>query len=154
MLFPPGLPMTVMKTSNDDFRRMYEVTAFGTLLMTRAFARPMIEQKHGSIFSVLPSGLLMRPEDDGYVYLRPNSREQPYTSAKAALANGMCYLGDELRQDNVAANALVPGHTRTSGFDRSPKCEYGQARVRSRPRCPGVAHRPGSTFRWPTRPWL
>ncbi len=125
MLFPPGLPMTVMKTSNDDFRRMYEVTVFGTLLMTRAFARPMIEQKHGSIFSVVTSGLLMRPEDDGYVYLRPNSREQPYTSAKAALANVMCYLGDELRQDNVAANALVPGHTRTSGFD-----EQAEGRVK------------------------
>lgn len=117
ILFPPGLPMTVMQTSNDDFRRMYEVTVFGTLLMTRAFARPMIEQKHGSIFSVVTSGLLMRPEDDGYRYLRPSSREQPYTSAKAALANIMCYMGDELREDNVAVNAFVPGHTRTSGYE-------------------------------------
>jgi NAD(P)-dependent dehydrogenase (short-subunit alcohol dehydrogenase family) len=117
ILFPPGLPVTVMQTTNDDFRRMYEVTVFGTLLMTRAFARPMIVQKRGSIFSVVTSGLLMIPEEDGFRYLRPNSREQPYTSAKAALANIMCYMGDELREDNVAVNAFVPGHTRTSGFE-------------------------------------
>lgn len=117
ILFPPGLPMKVLQTSNDDFRKMYEITVFGTLLMTRAFARPMIEQKRGSIFSVVTSGILMRPEEDGYRYLRPSSREQPYTSSKAALANIMCYMGDELRDDNVAVNAFVPGHTRTSGYE-------------------------------------
>jgi NAD(P)-dependent dehydrogenase (short-subunit alcohol dehydrogenase family) len=124
-LFPPGLPTTVLESTNDHFRRMYEVTVFGTLLMIRTFARPMIDQRGGSIFSVVTSGLLMRQDGDGYVYLRPNSREQPYTSAKAALANIMCYLGDELREHNVAANAFVPGHTRTSGFD-----EQWQARMK------------------------
>ena len=117
ILFPPGLPVTVMQTGNDDFRKMYEVTVFGTLLMTRIYAQPMIEQKRGSIFSVITGGVLMRPDVNGYRYLRPNSREQPYTSAKAALANIMCYLGDELQPDNVAVNAFAPGHTRTSGFD-------------------------------------
>ncbi len=29
----------------------------------------------------------------------------------------MGYLGDELREYNVAVNSLFPGHTRTSGFE-------------------------------------
>ncbi|HEX6512285.1 MAG TPA: SDR family NAD(P)-dependent oxidoreductase, partial [Chloroflexota bacterium] len=117
VLFPPGRPMTVLETTNDDFRRMYEVTVFGTLLVTRCFVRAMIEKKQGSIMSTVTSGIVMQDVEHGWTYLRPNSREQPYTSAKAALASIMGYLGDELREHNVAVNAIVPGHTRTSGFD-------------------------------------
>ena len=27
------------------------------------------------------------------------------------------YLADEVRKDNVAVNIMIPGHTRTTGFD-------------------------------------
>ena len=48
---------------------------------------------------------------------RPNSIEMPYQSTKAALLTMMYYLADEIKKDNVAVNLMVPGHTRTTGFD-------------------------------------
>ncbi len=35
------------------------------------------------------------------------------------------YLADEVKDQNVAVNILVPGHTRTTGFD-----EQNRARLR------------------------
>jgi len=125
-LFPPGGPITILETSNADFHKMYEVTVFGTLLVTRAFVRPMLENKRGSIFSVISSGALMRSDGGAYTLWRPNSREQPYMSAKSAVANIMCYLGDELREQNVAVNAFVPLHTRSTGFE-----EWADAREKT-----------------------
>jgi NAD(P)-dependent dehydrogenase (short-subunit alcohol dehydrogenase family) len=49
--------------------------------------------------------------------LRPNSREVPYQPAKAAILCAMFYLADEVKEYNVAVNVVVPGHTRTTGFD-------------------------------------
>ncbi len=125
VLFPPSGRTTVLGITNDDFRKSYEVTIFGTLLVTRYFVQPMIRQQRGSIIATVTSGILMHPEGDAYAYLRPSSREQPYTSAKAAVANIMAYLVDELREHNVAVNCIVPGHTRTSGFD-----EQNEARAK------------------------
>ncbi len=55
-----------------------------------------------------------------------NSQEMPYQSAKAALATLSFYLADEVKKDNVAVNVLVPGHTRTTGFD-----EQNLARIKA-----------------------
>ncbi|MBV8087718.1 MAG: SDR family oxidoreductase [Chloroflexi bacterium] len=126
-LFPPGGPVKVLETTNEHFRRMYDVTVFGTLNVTRAFVRPMITQRRGSIFTVISSGALMRSEGGAYAWWRPDSREQPYMSAKSAIANIMGYLGDELRADNVAVNTFVPLHTRSTGFD-----EWADAREKGR----------------------
>jgi NAD(P)-dependent dehydrogenase (short-subunit alcohol dehydrogenase family) len=41
----------------------------------------------------------------------------PYQSSKAALATLSFYLADEMRGNNVAVNIVIPGHTRTTGFD-------------------------------------
>jgi NAD(P)-dependent dehydrogenase (short-subunit alcohol dehydrogenase family) len=41
----------------------------------------------------------------------------PYQSTKAALQTMMFYLADEVKEKNVAVNIMVPGHTRTTGFD-------------------------------------
>lgn len=117
LLFPPSGRATVMAASNDDFIESFKGNVLGSLLVTRYFAGPMIERHRGSIMATVTSGLVMHQEGAAYAYLRPNSREQPYTSAKAALANIMGYLGDELREYNVAANAFFPGHTRTTGFE-------------------------------------
>lgn len=126
LLFPPSGKATVLTASNEDFLKSYTGNIFGTLNMTRWFSRPMIERGRGSIMATVTSGLAMHPEGAAFAYLRPNSREQPYTSAKAALANIMGYLGDELREHNVAANAFFPGHTRTSGFDEQNEARRQQ----------------------------
>jgi len=124
-LFPPGGPVSILDdTTNNDFRKMYEVSVFGTLLVTRYFVQPMRKQKSGSIFSVASNGVLLRSEDGAYSLFRPTSREQPYMSSKAALTNVMCFLGEELREENIAVNILLPLHTRSTGFDEWEKAYF------------------------------
>ncbi len=115
-LFPPTGRMTTLETKDSDYERMFGVNVFGTLKVTRAFVRPMIEQKRGSVMSVVSSGMLFHSFGGGYQALRPNSREQPYQATKAAIANMMFYLADEIKEHNVAVNVIIPGHTRTTGF--------------------------------------
>ncbi len=116
-LFPPSGRRLTLETSDEDFLRMYSVNVFGTLKVIRRFSRPMVEKRRGSIVNVVSSGILFHSTGGAYQALRPNSVEQPYMSSKAALANLSFYLAAELRESNVAVNAVVPGHTRTTGFD-------------------------------------
>ena len=41
----------------------------------------------------------------------------PYQSAKAATLTMMFYLADEVEENNVAVNILIPGNSRTTGYD-------------------------------------
>ncbi len=117
-LYPPAGWVTTLETSDEDFLRMYSVNVFGALAVTRRFIRPMIEQGRGSVINVASSGIVIEPRDDGgHAALRPDSREQPYMSSKAALANLTFYLAAEVKPYNVAANVVIPGHTRTTGSD-------------------------------------
>ena len=77
----------------------------------------MIEKKSGSIMSVISSGALHSSFGGAQMAFRPSSMEMPYQSTKAALLTMMFYLADEIKKDNVAVNLMVPGHTRTTGFD-------------------------------------
>jgi NAD(P)-dependent dehydrogenase (short-subunit alcohol dehydrogenase family) len=117
ILFPPTGRTTTLETSDADWEQMFAVNVFGALKVTRRFIQPMIENRRGSVMSVISSGALHHSYGGGYHALRPNSREMPYQSSKAALLTMMYYLADEVRSDNVAVNLLIPGHTRTTGFD-------------------------------------
>ena len=79
------------------------------------------ERRRGSVINNASSGIIVRPKGDGWAALRPDSREQPYMSSKAALANLTFYLADEVTQHNVAANIVIPGHTRTTGTDEQAR---------------------------------
>lgn len=117
-LFPPGgAPVRILDITNGDFRKSYEVNVYGTLNVTRRFIQPMIAQRDGSIISVISNGGITVPGGGTYGALRPGSREQPYQSGKAAMANIMCYLADEVREHGIAVNLLMPGHTRSTGFE-------------------------------------
>ncbi|MDP9282215.1 MAG: SDR family oxidoreductase [Chloroflexota bacterium] len=127
-IYPPGgTPMPVLDTTNEDFRRMFEVNVFGTLTVTRQFVKPMLARRRGSVMTMVSSGVLMRSEGGAYALLRPDSREQPYMSSKAAIAHVMCYLADELRPQNVAVNCIVPLHARSTGYE-----EWAVAREKGR----------------------
>jgi NAD(P)-dependent dehydrogenase (short-subunit alcohol dehydrogenase family) len=117
ILFPPTGRRVTLETTDEDWTRMFAVNVFGALKVTRRFVRPMIEQHHGSIMSVISSGALHSSLGGAHMAFRPNSVEMPYQSTKAALMTMMFYLADEIRKDNVAVNLMVPGHTRTTGFD-------------------------------------
>ena len=127
-LFPPSGRRLTLETSDEDFLRMYSVNIFGTLKVIRRFVRPMLEQGRGSIVNVVSSGILFHSQGGGYAALRPDSVEQPYMSSKAALANLSFYLASELQESNVAVNALIPGHTRTTGFDEQNRARLASGR--------------------------
>jgi 1,1a-dihydroxy-1-hydro-9-fluorenone dehydrogenase len=116
-LFPPTGRVTTLETKDSDWERLFAVNIFGALKVTRRFIRPMIEKRRGSIINTVSSGILHHSHGGAYSALRPNSREMPYQSAKAALATMSFYLADEVKEHNVAVNIVVPGHTRTTGFD-------------------------------------
>lgn len=116
-LYPPKGRATTLETKDSDWERLFKVNVFGALKVIRRFIQPMIEKRKGSIISVVSSGILNHSHGGGYVALRPNSMEMPYMSSKAALATLSFYLADEVKQFNVAVNTIIPGHTRTTGFD-------------------------------------
>ncbi len=117
ILFPPTGRTTTLETSDEQWEQMFAVNVFGALKATRRFVKPMLEKQSGSVVSVISSGALHHSYGGAYRALRPNSREMPYQSTKAALLTMMFYLADEIRSQNVAVNVMVPGHTRTTGFD-------------------------------------
>jgi NAD(P)-dependent dehydrogenase (short-subunit alcohol dehydrogenase family) len=116
-LYPPKGRATTLETKDSDWERLFKVNVFGALKVIRRFIRPMIEKRKGSIISVVSSGILNHSHGGGYAALRPNSMEMPYMSSKAALATLSFYLADEVKRFNVAVNIIIPGHTRTTGFD-------------------------------------
>ena len=117
ILYPPTGRITTLETSDEDWERAFAVNVFGALKVTRRFIQPMVQQRSGSIISIISSGALHHSYGGAYKALRPNSREMPYQSTKSALLTMMFYLADEIRSDNVAVNVMIPGHTRTTGFD-------------------------------------
>jgi NAD(P)-dependent dehydrogenase (short-subunit alcohol dehydrogenase family) len=127
-LFPPTGRITTLETKDSDWQRSFAVNVFGVLKVTRRFIRPMIEKKRGSIVNCVSSGILNHSQGGAYAALRPNSREMPYMSSKAALATMSFYLADEVKEHNVAVNIVIPGHTRTTGFDEQNR---GPGRSRS-----------------------
>lgn len=116
-LFPPTGRITTLETKRSDWERMFGVTVFGAMDLTKLFIQPMIKKGRGSIVTTISSGALHHSHGAAYMALRPNSREVPYQPAKAAILCAMFYLADEVREHNVAVNVVVPGHTRTTGFD-------------------------------------
>jgi NAD(P)-dependent dehydrogenase (short-subunit alcohol dehydrogenase family) len=116
-LFPPTGRITTLETKRSDWERMFGVTVFGAMDLTKLFIQPMIQKRAGAIVTTISSGALHHSHGSAYMALRPNSREVPYQPAKAAILCAMFYLADEVKEHNVAVNIVVPGHTRTTGFD-------------------------------------
>ncbi len=107
-LYPPHGSVTLLETRVGDWQRMFDTHVFGTVRVIQRFIKPMLGKHQGSIVNICSGG---------YTGHRPNSREMPYMSAKAALANLTLYLAEELKPENIAVNVLIPGHTRTTGSD-------------------------------------
>lgn len=129
-LFPPSGRITTLETKRSDWERMFGVTVFGNMDLTKLCIQPMIQKGRGSIISVISSGALHHSHGGAYMALRPNSREVPYQPAKAALLCAMFYLADEVKEHNVAVNVVIPGHARTTGFDEqnAARRSAGQSR--------------------------
>src|SRR4030095_8737114 len=111
-LYPPHGSVTPLETEVGDWQRMFDTHVLGTLRVIKTFVAPMLAHGRGSIISV-GSG--------GYAAARPESREMPYQAAKAALTTMTLYLAHELKPNNIAANVILPGHTRSTGSDEQEK---------------------------------
>src|SRR5579871_6523122 len=107
-LYPPHGVMTTLETEPGEWERMFATHVFGTLRVIKQFSQPMLAKGRGSIINV---------SSGGYNASRPDSREMPYQSAKAALVTMTLYLANELKPRGIAANIILPGHTRTTGSD-------------------------------------
>jgi NAD(P)-dependent dehydrogenase (short-subunit alcohol dehydrogenase family) len=119
-IYPPHGSVTILETEVNDWQRMFDTHVFGTLRVVKRFTQPMLTQRHGSIINVC-SGMIQRQTG--------TSREGAYQPAKAALAVMTIYLATELKPYNIAANVLLPGHTRTTGSDEQ---EVGRREIRER----------------------
>lgn len=115
-IHPTGQRNTLDAT-DQDWQAMFGVNVFGTLKVIRRFIQPMQEKRRGSIINVVSSGVLPVAAGGGYHGLRPWTVEMPYQATKAAVTALTFYLGEEVRGDGVAVNAIMPGHTRASWFD-------------------------------------
>jgi NAD(P)-dependent dehydrogenase (short-subunit alcohol dehydrogenase family) len=127
-LFYPTGRVKTLDTKDSDWELMFRVNVFGVVKSIRRFIQPMIEKGHGSIVNVVSSGVLPVAAGGGYFGLRPFTVEMPYQSTKAAVMALTFYLGDEVRGQGVAVNAIMPGHTRASWFDDTARAwkERGQ----------------------------
>jgi NAD(P)-dependent dehydrogenase (short-subunit alcohol dehydrogenase family) len=109
-LFKPTGRVKVLDTTDADWERVFKVNVIGTLKVIRRFVRPMIEKRRGAIVNLISNGAVERTA-------RPGSMEQPYMASKAAIGNMSLYLGHELREFNIAVNAVSPGHAEMTGWE-------------------------------------
>src|SRR5581483_11722079 len=125
-LYPPHGWMKTLDTEVCEWQRMFESHVYGALRVIKQFSKPMVEQRRGSIINVASGG---------YNAARPESREMPYQAAKAALVTMTLYLAEELKEHNIAANVILPGHTRTTGSD---EMDAVKAAIRTQSAAPGA----------------
>jgi NAD(P)-dependent dehydrogenase (short-subunit alcohol dehydrogenase family) len=136
-LFPPMGRTTILDTAAEHWEDMFAVNVFGVLRFIRQFIPSMVARRRGSVILISSTGVVMNAEGtSAWTALRPNSREQPYMASKAALTNFGLYLADELRESNIAVNVVMPGGTRTTGFEEQEAIRRAQglpARVMLQP---------------------
>jgi NAD(P)-dependent dehydrogenase (short-subunit alcohol dehydrogenase family) len=116
-LFPPHGRIATLDTKDSDWEKSFAVNVFGALKVTRRFIGPMLEQRRGSVLNTVSRGILSHAQGGAFVANKPDSQEMPYMASKSALASLSFYLADEVKDLGVAVNVLIPGHTRTTGFD-------------------------------------
>src|SRR5207245_16957 len=108
-LFYPTGRVKLLDTKDSDWETMFRVNVFGVVKAIRRFIQPMREKGRGSIVNVVSSGVLPVAGGGGYFGLRPFTVEMPYQSTKAAVMALTFYLGDEVRGEGIAVNAIMPG---------------------------------------------
>lgn len=137
-LFPPTGQVLTLDTKDSDFEKMFAVTFYGSLKMTRAFIRPMLEKRAGNIITISSGGGIPRPDGDGISStVAGTSREMPYQAAKAATTALFGYLAAENKENGVAINIVNPSSAKTTGFEERAEARAAAAAAGSRSVRPG-----------------
>lgn len=93
-------PVEFLDTTLDLWRRVLDVNATGTYLVTKAFLPPMLDQGWGRIVNMSS----VSAQRGGGVF-----GKVPYSSAKAAVLGFTKSLARELGPTGVTVNAVTPG---------------------------------------------
>ena len=120
-LFAPLGHVKLLDTKDSDWEAMFRVNVFGTIKVIRRFVAPMLEAGSGSVMNIVSSGVLMTSNGGSYFGARPWTTEMPYQATKSALTTATFYLAQELFNEGIAVNAIMPGHTRASWFDATAR---------------------------------
>lgn len=120
-LFAPHGHVKLLDTRDSDWDAMFKVNVFGAVKVIRRFVVPMRESGHGSIINLISSGVGVQTTGGASFGGRPWSVEMPYQSSKSALMTAGFYLAQELFEENIAVNSVMPGHTRASWFDATAR---------------------------------
>ncbi|MBO4475266.1 MAG: SDR family oxidoreductase [Bacteroidales bacterium] len=92
---------TIQDLDIDAMKKVCELNIFGTVIPTKVFVRPMVEQKKGSIINFCSMSSF-----------RPLTRVAGYGIAKAGIASWTQWLAGELATkygDGIRVNAIAPG---------------------------------------------
>ncbi|MBC8341382.1 MAG: SDR family oxidoreductase [Proteobacteria bacterium] len=97
----------IVDVEPDVWRRVIDVNLNGSFLMSRAFARKMIEQGEGGGIVNISSiaGKMLPPENAAYA------------ASKAGLHALTACMSGEVGKDNIRVNAICPGIIDTSRLD-------------------------------------
>ena len=91
-------------------RKSIEVNITGTLQMTQAVCRQMLEQKHGNIINVASTYSLVAPNQSLYDFGTGIQQFKPvdYIVTKSCIPNFTKYLATFYAGENIRCNAIVP----------------------------------------------
>lgn len=96
--------VTIDQFPAEEWDRIVKVDLTGVFLVSRAAAKPMLEQKSGRIINIA-----------SVVGLVPLRLQSPYVAAKAGVANLTRSMALELGPQGVLVNAVAPGSIMTEG---------------------------------------
>lgn len=102
-LFQPG---EILKEEDGVLERMIETNLYSAYYLTRAFAKPMIEQGSGQIFNICSiAGLKAYPGGASYCI------------SKAAQLAFSRSLREEMKEHGIKVTAILPGATYTASWE-------------------------------------
>lgn len=117
----PSAVLNVLDSTDEQWQYTFDASLFGVVKTIRRFVRPMLDNKSGSIINIYSgSGVGGRPGN------------QPYGAVKAALHNFTQSLAGELKEYNISVNSLIPGGTRSTGYEEQTRLQGEMGRVRQR----------------------
>ncbi len=91
-------------------RRSVDVNLTGTIIVTQAVCRQMLEQRYGNIINVASTYSVVAPNQDLYDFGQGTQNYKPidYIASKSFIPNFTRYIATFYAKNNIRCNAVVP----------------------------------------------